>query len=227
MATQTYIIPTIGTKGRFTFKKPFDNEKYNGKEYQVSAIRNLKELQDSGEKPYDAIYQIMSISQTDFEDDLNSGVPILVLSDLAGKYLYVPADLVQGMPDITGVKYQEIILAASLGLVPYTTDTESLKDLKEAMVEVITERFGINTTIEEVRGSAIKFIDESEHKKYQRLLNKNKANKYTYKARYKTLNNSYNDLQLKYNELEKYVISKIQDGTIPNTDFEINTTTAP
>lgn len=216
--TKTYIVPTIGTKGRFTFSKPYDNEKYNGREYQVTAIRELKELSDSGEKPYETIYQIMSISQSEYEEDLTENVPVLVLTDEAGKYLYVPADLVSGMPDITGVKYQEIILAASLGLVPLNTN---LEELKKDVIETITEKFGVKTTVEEVRGSAIKYVDDETHKKYQRLLKLEKANTFTYKARCRSLEEINKELTEKYKELEAYVINKIETGgTIDKADFE-------
>lgn len=213
---QTYVVPSIGTKGKFTFKQPFDNEQYNGKEYQVSAIRELKELQDSGEKPYESIYQIMSISQSDFEDDITNNVPILVLTDQAGKYLYVPADLVQGMPETTGTKYQEIILAASLGLVPYVHD---LSLVKNEVIEAIKNTYGVTTTIEEVRGSAIRYVSSEEDKKYQRLLNNNKSTKFTYKAQFKELEKAHSLLQGQYKKLEDLVIRLIKAGKVEATEI--------
>ena len=209
--TKTYVIPTIGTKGRFTFKSPFDNEKYNGKEYTVVAIRELKELSDSGEKPYEGIYQIMSISQAEYENDLINNVPVLVITDDSGKYLYVPADLVEGMPDITGVKYQEIIVAASLGLIPLDFD---IAQLKTEIIDTIKNGFGVTTTVEEVRGSAIKYVTETDHKKYQRLLTKNKGEVFSYRARCKELDLALETIKEKYRILEQYVISKIEDGTL-------------
>lgn len=214
--TKTYVVPTIGTKGKFTFHKPFDAEKYNEKEYQVTAIRELKELSDSGEKPFETIYQIMSISQSEYEDDLTNNVPVLVLTDEAGKYLYVPADLVEGMPDITGVKYQEIILAASLGLIPLNTD---IAELKKDIIQTIIDGFGVTTTVEEVRGSAIKYIEEADHKKYQRLLTNNKNEKFSYRARCRVLENTLEEVSKKYKDLEAYVISKINEGKLDKKDF--------
>ena len=219
---QTYIVPSVGTKGKFTFKQPFDNEKYNGKEYEVSAIREIKELQDSGERPYESIYQIMSISQSDFEEDLEQRVPILVLTDPASKYLYVPADLVQGMPDVTGIKYQEIIIAASLGLVPYyeNLDGEVLKKVRDEVVETIKDSYGVNTEVKEIRGSAIRYVTDAEHRKYKRLREKNQVDLFTYKSRYRQISSDYEALKKQYKSLESFLIKQIKNGTIKATQLE-------
>lgn len=199
---QTYIVPKIGTKGKFDFKPPFNKVETLRTQYTVQAIRSLKELKDSDEQPFEQIYLANGITEEEFKDDLNNNVPILCLIGNGEEYLYVPANRVKKLPDVSGVKYQEIILAISLGQIPYNTNLSVTKD---TIVNAVYDTFGVTSTIEEVRGSAITMIDDVEHERYMKLLKNKRRESLSYKSKYDKLLVSYNKLREHLDKLTEYI----------------------
>ena len=116
--SNSFVIPPIGAKGRFNFLEPFNNEQYKKEELKVSAVRAFKELKDSGIDIYELIYRPVGLSENDLLEDMDNNVPIIILESQAGKYLNIPANRIQSLPDISGVKYQQRMLVANLGLLP-------------------------------------------------------------------------------------------------------------
>lgn len=200
--SQTYIVPKVGSKGRFEFKPPFNKPETLKTEYTVYSIRSLKELKDSGEQPYEMIYSPNGLTETDFKDDLNNNIPVLCLVNSGGDYLYIPADMVKSLPDISGVKYQEIILAISLGYIPVNTNLDVTKD---TIVNTVYDTFGVTSTIEEVKGSGITLIDEVEHERYMKLLNNKRLESLSYKSKYEKLLRSYEDVKFHLEELTRCI----------------------
>lgn len=199
----TYIIPPVGSKGRFTFKEPFNQEDYENQELTVSAVRTLKELQDNNIDVYKTIYALVGLSENDFLTDFANSVPIVVFASTANNYLYVPANRVSGLPDTSGVKYQEVILAINLGLLPLGYDLELVKS---DTIETIHDRLGVQSTVQEVKSSGIMLIDPLEDDKFMRLLENKKTENLSYRTRYYRLLEQYNSLRKLYEDLEQYVI---------------------
>lgn len=201
----SYVIPPIGGKGTFQFKSPF-NSLYKGDiEYTVYAIRSLKEIIDSGEDPYEYIYKAAGLTEDDMTEDLTDNVPIIVLSNGANEYAYVPADMLSNMPDVSGVKYQQKMLAINIGHLPLDYDLELAKDtIKDAVMEVL----GIQSTVEVVATSAVRYITEDEHNAYQKLMETRKTVNMSYRTRYKILLETYNKLSNQLKKLEQCAIQK-------------------
>lgn len=197
-----YVVPPIGSKGSFKFKEPFNKKLYENQEYIVRAIRLLKEIQDSNEDPYKNIYEIAGLTEKDFKEDLENNVPILVLSTSGSEYTYVPANRVTSLPITTGLKYQETMLAINLGYIPLHM---SLDQIKEYVSEAVVTATGISSTVEPLRTSAVTLVDETEHKKYMLLLENKKKLNGTYLTKFQRLEELYNTLKFKYNELENWV----------------------
>lgn len=176
-----YIIPPIGTKGTFTFLSPFNEVLYNDQEYEVVSIRSLKELYDSEEDPLTYIYEEVGLTSSEFQTDLDWNVPIIVFTTEAGKYLYVPASYLGSLPNITGVRYQQVMLAVNLGYLPVNFDLEIAKD---TIKEDILGTLGITSTVEAIKTSAVQMVDEDEDEKYKKLLEGKKTINSSYKIRY-------------------------------------------
>ena len=132
------IIPKIGSKGAFQFKEPFKNKLVEVQEYTVRGIRSLKEIIDSEENPLENIYRAYGLEETDMNEDLEKEIPIIVLTNSAGQYFYVPADRINTQPLTIGNKYQEQMLAINLGYLPIGFNMDLAKNtIKEDILNVL------------------------------------------------------------------------------------------
>lgn len=200
------IIPKIGSKGAFQFKEPFKNKLVEVQEYTVRGIRSLKEIIDSEENPLENIYRAYGLEETDMNEDLEKEIPIIVLTNSAGQYFYVPADRINMQPLTIGNKYQEQMLAINLGYLPVGFNMDLAKNtIKEDILNVL----GITSTVESLPTSGIVFVDDEKHKTYQKLLASKKKVNSSYRIRYQELDAKYKALQAQYKELEAYIIQKV------------------
>lgn len=205
----TYIVPPIGTKGIFTFESPFDDKMYNNAEYEVKAIRSLSEMHDSEEKPYENIYQPVNLTEKDFKTDMDHNVPIIVLASSGGSYYYVPASKLKSMPKITGIKYQQVMLAINLGYLPISFNLDVAKD---TIVNDIKSTLGITSTVEAIKTSAVQLVNEDDHTTFQKLLDTNKKIRNSYRVRYELLSKKYEELRKKLKILNNCMINHIKAG---------------
>ena len=210
-----YIIPPIGSKGKFSFKSPFDKEAKKDTEYIVYSIRSIKELIDSGEDPLKYIYKAVGLTETEMNQDLEDNIPIVILSGGTNSYLYVPANRITSLPDISGVKYQQKMLAINIGYLPldYNLDV-----VKETIKEAVLEMTGIESTVEAISTSAVKYITQDKHTAYLKLIDGRKKSNASYRTRYKILETTYNKLKTKLDELEKCFVSNNPTGFMPVDD---------
>lgn len=198
-----YIIPPIGAKGKFSFKSPFDTNTKTDTEYTVHSIRGIKELIDSGEDPEKYIYQPVGLTSTDMNTDLENNVPIVILSSGTNNYIYVPADCITSLPDISGVKYQQKMLAINIGHLPidYSLDT-----VKEAIKDAVLEVTGIESTVESIATSAIKYVSDADSETYLKLIDGRKVSNFSYRTRYKILKTTYDKVVNQLTQLEQCII---------------------
>ena len=210
-----YIIPPIGSKGKFTFQSPFDTGTKKDTEYTVYSIRSIRELMDSSEDPLKYIYKNVGLSETDMNKDIEDNIPIVVLSSGTNSYIYVPANRISTLPDISGVKYQQKMLAINIGHLPLDY---SLDVVKETVKEAVLEMTGIESTVQAIDTSAIKYITSKEHTTYMKLIAGRKKSNMSYRTRYKILNNQYESLKKKLEDLEKCIIFNRLSGFTPTED---------
>lgn len=197
-----FIVPPINSSGSFEFEAPYNDNLLSNKEYTVKAIRMLKEMSDNGEQPFENIYQPMNRTEDEYNQDLDSDIPIVSLVDSGGNYAYIPANKIKSMPKTTGVKYQETILAINLGMLPLTY---TLDGIKELIKDDIQANMGITSNVEAIVSSAVHLVTEEEDKTFRQLLEANKTNKDGFAAKYKTLNENYKTLQTRLRLLEDYI----------------------
>lgn len=186
----SYIIPEIGTRGTFNFSSPYDTVMDSSVEYEVRSIRSLKEVYDSEEDPFGNIYNSVQISEEEFRRDLDWNIPVIVLTNSANQYFYIPATKLLSMPKVTGVKYQEVMLAINLGYLPLTYDTSLAEEtLKDDILHVT----GITSTVERIKTSAVSIVTEDEHNNYKKLLDSKKQTKNSWRVRYEMLLEKFNE----------------------------------
>lgn len=197
-----FIIPPLGSKGRFKFVEPFNQEQYQNEELRVSAIRTFKELKDSSINVYELIYQPVGLTENDLLVDVENNIPIVVLESQAGKYLNIPANKIKSLPDISGIKYQQRMLVANLGLLPLDFNVDTLyKIIKDDVYDVT----GIQTEVQDIKSSGIVIIDEIKDKEYMKLLDNKKTVNLSYRTRYYKLKDAYDKLLEQQSKLEDYI----------------------
>ena len=220
LSKPNWIVPELGSKGIFSFAEPFNDIIADTQELEVKALRSLKEIYDSEEDPYTNIYQSYNLTEQEFKRDLQWKVPVIVFSDSSNQYFYVPATKLLSLPKITGVKYQEVMLAVNLGYLPLGYDISLLADTLKTDLLATT---GITSTVQKIQTSAIQMVSIDEHDKFKKLLESKKTNKSSYRYKYEVLLQKYNDLlaqrKVLHDCIEKHL--KIQAGLTDGTFEEL------
>lgn len=196
------LTPPIGTIGTFTFTPPFDTLINGDQEFKVTAVRNLLELENSGEKPFDTIYKPVKLTEAEFKSDLDNGVPVVVFVTTGEEYFYVPANRILSIPKISGIKYQEMVLAISLGNIPLTMDLETIKDI---IINDVQSAIGIESSVAIVPSSAVSLVDALKHKKFMSLLEGRKTTHKSYRTMYTESLELLEKKTVMIEALEKYI----------------------
>lgn len=196
-----YVVPPINTKGTFTFSVPFDTLLKPNLSYKVTAVRELLELKNSEEKPYETIYVPVGLTEADFVADLDANIPIVVLVTEGNEYIYVPANRIQSMPDITGVRYQDKILAISLGSLPVNMDLTLATTI---VTDDIYASLGIQSSVQIVPSSAVILKPVVDDATFRALLANRSTVTKSYKTRYHETLTLLNARDAKIAALEAY-----------------------
>jgi len=193
-------IPAIRSKGKFGLKPPFDNIVSSMKEYTVTSIRSLTEL--GPEDPIENIYKLSGLTEDDYNLDKDNDVPIVVLSDTSGSFIYVPGNRFITVPIVTGIRHQESILSIPLGLLPVDIDLGLIKSNIEQM---IYDTIGVDTSVTKVESSAIILVEDTDSKT-MKLLRENRISvKKSYRTRYLETKELLDSKILYLEQLECYI----------------------
>jgi len=196
------LIPPINTKGVFKFIPPFDSIISEGLELRVTSIRSLNDMEASGEDPLNTVYLTSNMTEEDFKSDAGTNVPIVVLVNAGGGYYYIPANRILTVPDVSGVRYQEKILAINLGAVPVIKNLDLAMDIvKQDIYDVL----GIESDVKEVLSSAVKLITPVEHESYTRLLDNRSSVDKSYRTKYLETKELLDDREIIITKLEDYI----------------------
>lgn len=192
-------IPTIGTKGKFTFLEPFDSILSSDQEYTVEALRSLSDLTANGEKPYEGIYKTVGISTEDFISDLENDIFIVTFKTTGGENYYIPSNKINSIPITNGVKYQDMLVVANLGAMPVEFNTTLLLS---TVAEDIYNTTGIKTDVVIVNNSAINYKSNDEHSKLTSIRENITTTTKSYKTKYLEAMETINVKNKYINELE-------------------------
>lgn len=206
MANNNFIIPPINSEGYFVFKEPYNKDEYQKNLFKVISIRSIQDILTNNEEPYESIYKPAGLKESDYKEDSINDVPIVCLKSKSGNFLYIPANRIMSLPLNMGIPYQEIVIAATLGFLPLSYDLDFIKNhIKEA----IYESSGIITTIETIKTSEVKNVNDIESSKFLKLINNRRTVKKSWKTRYKELLVNYNNYIEEFKYLESSFIKYI------------------
>jgi hypothetical protein len=196
------LIPPINSKGMFIFAEPFNSIIPQNQEYNVVGIRSLVELYNSSEQPYETIYKIVGLTESEFKTDVSADIPIVVFASNGNEFFYVPGNRIVSMPDISGVKYKEQVLAIALGSLPidYNFDLV-MSNISDLVYDVI----GVRSNVKIVPASTTILITSDEDDTFKALLANKKTVDKSWQTKYLELKNSFDALTLKHSQLETFV----------------------
>lgn len=201
------IIPRINSKGVFVFNPPFDKPELNNKEYEVTEIRTMKSLYDSGEDPFKLVYEPNGISLDKFAEDLKKDIPVITLADASENYLYVPANYIREMPPLQGYPATERLITFSLGVVP---DDIDLTPLLDNIKTIINDTLSILPSCSETPGSETILMTETDYKKYLDMMkSQSRSENKSYRIRYLEEVEANRLLRLKLQEINKALVDII------------------
>lgn len=152
--------PSVGVRGLFNLKPPFDSQILPNTAYEVKAVRTLDDLiSSSGIDPKDLYYTHNGLDDQ-YDADVQDGVSIVSLAADA-EWIYVPSSYILSMPDQGGIPYTVLALAVMLGPL---ADSFDLSYLKTSMADLVQATIGI--TPGEVRTVALSSttnVSQAEH----------------------------------------------------------------
>ena len=199
-----FLTPNIGAIGVFHLFAPFKNKLLPKTLYQCIAIRKLEDYVCNNEDAFALIYEPLLISKERYQDDLAAGAMVVTLKAIGThEFVLVPNSYIEKLPVTEGVSYTVMGLGVSLGAIPNDTDLTYLKD---RITTLVAETLGVNSTINALALSPTSVVDMTTHKSIllaRELLIKENP---TDRAKYLETKAKLDELQVRYNELEQYVI---------------------
>lgn len=138
------LIPTLGSKGTYVLKEPFNQSIRSNEIYECGAIRYFKDLENNGTNVFNIYYKPFNLDESDYKKDRDSGQVLITL--LSPKYapVYVPSSYIESFPSLDSKPYNQVILTASLGALP---DDVILDDTINTMQDVLSDAIGVTVTV--------------------------------------------------------------------------------
>lgn len=150
--------PPIAVKGQFKLKTPW--EVVEDRTYQCSAVRSFPELAEKNIDTFAMVYEPMSLSREVYERDRLAGANIITLMSDLHPVIHVPDTYIESFPDMSGMRYDHMVISASLGAVPNYLD---LTFAKQQVLNVIKDVVGIESVVEVHSAPTTKFITIDQH----------------------------------------------------------------
>ena len=200
-------IPNIGTRGIYKLLAPFDQLILENVPYECIAVRRLADVIGAGTEPMDTYYTSVGLSETDYNNDVRANACLISLQASVGHLLVVPSTYIDGHPDIGGVPYTRLILAASLGPVP---DNMDLTPLQSKVTAIVQEYIGITPEIDIVACSLQAIVSNDEHERIEEARKNNVSNAGTDYAKYLGAQTKLEAAFARIRELETHIIANRQ-----------------
>lgn len=159
-----HIVPEVGSSGKYEYKTPFDTLGNNQTEFTCMSVRRLTDCIALGEDPFKKYYKPYKLTEADYQKDIANNVSIIGLQSAVGQWLYLPNSYLLSYPDVSGVRYVTMVLAANIGAIPETLDLESLA---ADVGDVIRSKIGITAEIKPVITSQPALVSHDDHSRLE------------------------------------------------------------
>jgi hypothetical protein len=196
------MLPAVGDKGTFKFSEPFNKLIRPEQILTVTAIRTIKNIYDNGENPLATIYQLVGLTESDFNYDLANNV-LIVEFKTGNNYFSVPSNRILSLPNSNGVLYCQKVIAVPLGDIPSDHNlTPLINDIKDLVLEIT----GIITKPVASQISAEYMVSKEKHTEFLQVLNSRINRLESYKSKYENLSVELSNKNKTIADLQKAII---------------------
>ena len=196
--------PQLGAKGLYTLMEPFQHKLLSGVLYEPIAIRSIADIVSDGGDPYTDYYLPGQISQEKYQEDVNNNVLIVTFQADQGNVARIPTSYISGQPDVGGVPYRTMLLAAYLAPIP---DSLDLSFLETRMGDLVFDTLGIRAEIRAVVASPPSILTQVEHEAIEAARQVVIANNETDYAKYLRAQRELDEARTRIEQLESYILN--------------------
>lgn len=138
-------VPSIHARGRFELKRPFHAKP--DVIYEVTAIRELSDIEQQGIDVYETFYEQYGITdgvtldghEFNFEKEVEKNPFIVTLEGTDRTIIYVPSTFIIKFPDVNDqLLYSRMVIALDIGMLPddvnLDTQLKEIADLAQARI---------------------------------------------------------------------------------------------
>lgn len=157
--------PTVGSRGLWELKTPFQSYLPLNTTLECTAITNYGQLFSMGIDPYVTYYQKHNLSKEDYQKHSDEGGRIIFLRTDSGQVYSFPLHYLVSYPIGTGVNYCSIGIGLRLGAMPLNTNVDPLIQKFE---ELADSMLGVNVQAETMALSEIMIVDNTSHDRLEK-----------------------------------------------------------
>jgi len=190
----------LNQKGKFQVSEPFDKIMNQDLVYTVLSIRTLKEIYDSGHKPYEEIYELQGLTIDDYELDFGNNEPIIGLGYGGDTYHYIPKRLIVSAPPLFGKQFSERTIMINMGNIPIDFNLDEVLTILNNKVKEVT---GIKPSAAAFESSARILVGEDDYLDWD--VKRQGQITESCEVKYQKLINEYDTLVAHKNKLEKII----------------------
>ena len=201
------ITPAIGASGIYVVTTPYTIRPATT--YTCKAIRSFDDIYRLNEDVFALYYEPYGLTLVEFNNDVAAGAVIVTLmaneiglevnpSD-PKTIIYIPDTYISSFPNGDAIPYSHIVLSASLGALP---DYLDVSDTMSDIGNIISEKIGVTPEVNIHKAPMSNVMTSSAHNAAEIARQAAVTNRNTIYTQYYELNNLYNSLLGRYNDLE-------------------------
>lgn len=209
--------PTVGAKGLWKLRAPYDNLLPLNTALTCTAISNYGQLINMGIDVFDTYYDKHSLNKETYESHIPDGRIIFLKTDNNKRYSF-PLHYLESYPIGTGVAYASMGIGVRLGAMPVNTSIDLLIQQIEELVHL---NVGVETHTEAMILSEQVIVDNAEHGRLEKVRAAKKQASTPALQRIESLTETKKQIEVKLTLAESKVIE--QDAKIKELETELAT----
>lgn len=199
-------LPTVGVKGRFSARTPFDTKINPQIEYTCIDVSTIRGLIARGQDPFNEVYVPAGLDDeaADFQQDIDRC--IVTLQAGSGLLVKIPSSYLHGQPDNNGVRYVHSMIGVALSVIPEGLD---LTSLLQEVTDLVYDRLGVRSEAKVVTLDTVTVLSQQEHNAIETARQTNITRNESNVAKIRRLEVENLELQERLGQLEAYLRSTI------------------
>lgn len=164
------LVPPVGLIGRFLLREPLNTVLSANILYTVTAVESLSKLLADNIDVKTIMYLSQGLTADQYLSDLKNNIPMVTLKTEADELFYIPANLIENMPEATGIVYKQRAIVINLG---YVNDTIDIESVGIEVCDLVKGYTGLDVSAEDVdlSGSYILSYEEDDAREAKRMSN--------------------------------------------------------